>query len=125
MDKQCKKFEFASLHNLGATNIELWMDGEIYPTDPIIRLQPHTPLGNFNVNKQHAIVIQFDPKRHSPFPTHILLGGGKVIIPSMLSNKLLKFSHSIPIEALPPTKSNAHLQSQTKQFLVDPNSTFV
>ena len=40
VDEQCKKFEFASLRNSGSTNIDLWVDGGIYPTDPLTGVPP-------------------------------------------------------------------------------------
>lgn len=40
LDEQLSKSEFPALRDSGATNIDLWVDGNLYPTDPVTRKPP-------------------------------------------------------------------------------------
>lgn len=40
LDQQVSRLEFPVLRASGATNMDLWLDGNLYPTDPLTRKPP-------------------------------------------------------------------------------------
>lgn len=41
VDEQLSRSEFPTLREAGATNMDLWLDGNLYPLDPVTRKPPH------------------------------------------------------------------------------------